>query len=297
MKKIILPVLISAFIIPSIALASWWNPFSWNLWKTMSWNNKQVTQNITATTTTNVATTTATTTTKNNIPTKKIIKKEPIVKISTQTETPQQPYKEIKTDVVVGVGVNTSGSNLTAGQMTEIIQPVVVSQPIVMNPAPTSVPVQIPIQEPAPVPTMSMRLVGSYPSSVGLQNNATLWDSSAMIENGPVILKSITLRMVGSIPLLYMQNFNLSVDGVKFGPVVNEFDNNGNVTFNDSMTLNNGYHDIKLNGDIVINNGDSRNFSFTLRSYESITITDLSGVTIRLSNTEFPIRTSSQTIN
>jgi len=54
---------------------------------------------------------------------------------------------------------------------------------------------------------------------------------------------------------------------------------------------------IKLNGDIVINNGDSRNFSFTLRSYESITITDLSGVTIRLSNTEFPIRTSSQTIN
>ena len=302
MKKIIISALIITFIIPSIALASWWNPFSWNFWKTMSWNNKPIihttttaTTTISTTTTTTVATTTIKNTAKNNIPTTKKVKEESITKISAQTETPQQ-YKETKTEVIVGAGVNTSGSNLTAGQIAETVQPVVIQSIVVI---PVSEPVQTPIQEPTPVPTISMRLTGSYPSSVNLQNNATLWDSSATIENGPVILKNITLRMVGSIPLLCLQNFNLFVNGVKFGSAINELDTNGNVILNDSVTLNNGYHDIKLSGDILDNSGacSGRTFSFTLRSNESLTITDLSGLNIRLSNTELPLRASSQTIN
>ena len=72
MKKtlsIVLSVIAVSIILPSIALAAWWNPFTWNIWKFFPQFNKPVkTEVIKVATTTNNQTATTTSQKQTNIP-------------------------------------------------------------------------------------------------------------------------------------------------------------------------------------------------------------------------------------
>jgi hypothetical protein len=133
MKKPITLALLLAFIIPQIAFASWYNPFSWSIWNIFIGNNSQT-----------------------EMLQKKVddlesklnnTKQSPIESSTTAVISKTQPL--IKTDVVVKNGIV---SNPVVASTVNQNTPVIISSPEILKPVQTPINTPTPDQQPvAPV--------------------------------------------------------------------------------------------------------------------------------------------------
>jgi len=112
-------------------------------------------------------------------------------------------------------------------------------------------------------------------TSLEPQDDYVMWQNTANIVTRPVYLKSLRLRMIGSVQKGDLGNFRLYVDGVQVGDAVAQYDDNGYVTFDltsNPVELKTGNRVIKMVGDII--GGSGRNFKFSLRQAADIEVTD-----------------------
>lgn len=127
------------------------------------------------------------------------------------------------------------------------------------------------------------------------QNDYTMWQSTVTIGNHDAWLKSMQLRIIGSVLPGDLRNFRLYADGVQIGSVAQQ-DSNGYLTFDfgAGVTLKTGGRVIKLIGDVV--GGSNRNFIVSLRQKTDISVVDSQyGVGILPTGT-FPATAPTQTL-
>lgn len=130
-KQLFIVLAVGTFIVPQIVLAAWWNPFSWNIFTFFHKTPKiEVVKIATSTIVTSVATTTAT----SSVDIDAIIKAKVDAQVKATLKTKAEEQAKIDATVKAelekqalqntinntGVGgVNTSGDNRTAGEITQ----------------------------------------------------------------------------------------------------------------------------------------------------------------------------------
>jgi len=262
MKKSITISIIAILAIPSLAFASWWNPFSWGIWKHHSIEiAPKVEVEIRAASSTISATTSP-----------KIIKKITVKKVEVKEPIATITQPQISTPLIVNATI------APAIPVTTTITPVtpLITQQITQAPM---------IEERA---TADISLTGSYPSNIDRQNNASLWNALLTINYGPITINSLTIRIIGSMSDSDLKNLKLYINGNQYGSTIENIGGDFKAKFESPIIINSGTTRIELIGDNVALSG--RKFSFKL--YENQT-TDSFG-TIRISG---EARTPDQTVN
>ncbi len=97
-------------------------------------------------------------------------------------------------------------------------------------------------------------------------SDTVIWQDTATVGTRYAWLKSLQLRVIGSVYVGDLQNFRLFVDGVQVGSAVAQSDANGYVVFdlaNNPLKMETGGRIVKVLADVV--NGSSRNFTASLR--------------------------------
>ena len=135
-------------------------------------------------------------------------------------------------------------------------------------------------------------------SSLEPQNDYVMWQNTPNIGTRSVYLKSLRLRMIGSVQSGDLKNFRLYVDGTQVGSAVDQYDADGYVTFDLTgapVELKTGNRVIKMVGDVI--GGSGRNFKFSLRQASDVEVTDKDygqNVLAALSGGAFSARASGQ---
>lgn len=106
------------------------------------------------------------------------------------------------------------------------------------------------------------------------QTDYNMWQSSVTVGNHDVWLKSLQLRVIGSVAVGDLRNFRLYVDGVMAGSAVAQQDAKGYLVFDlgSGLKLLAGTRQIKLLGDVI--GGSSKNFTISLRQKPDISAVD-----------------------
>jgi len=106
------------------------------------------------------------------------------------------------------------------------------------------------------------------------QKDYNMWQSSITVGNHDVWLKSLQLRVIGSVVIGDLQNFRLYVDGVLAGSAVALQDANGYLVFDlgSGVKLLAGTRQIKLLGDVL--GGSNKKFTISLRQKPDIAVVD-----------------------
>jgi len=106
------------------------------------------------------------------------------------------------------------------------------------------------------------------------QNDYNMWQSSITVGNQDVWLKSLQLRVIGSVVIGDLRNFRLYVDGVQAGSAVALQDANGYLVFDlgSGVKMTAGTRQIKLIGDVI--GGSNKKFTISLRQKPDIYVVD-----------------------
>lgn len=158
----------------------------------------------------------------------------------------------VRADILAGVsgqsvGVNLTGYNVMGGSMASVN--VMGTQLPVANVSLASV-------------NLQSQTVTTNPSLNLPQSNYTVWGSSVNVSTRTVVLKNLTLKMIGSAPVNSVANVQLYVDGVSVGTAT--ADANQRFVFTPNLNLTTGSHTVEVRSDVVA--GASRNFYFTLEN-------------------------------
>ncbi len=130
------------------------------------------------------------------------------------------------------------------------------------------------------------------------QKDYAMWQSTVTIGNHDVLLKTLQLRIIGSVLPGDLQNFRLYVDGVQVGSAIAQPDSNGYLVFDfgSGMTLKTGGRVVKLVGDVI--SGSTRSFTVSLRQKTDISVVDSQyGVGILDSTGTYPATAPSQAVS
>jgi hypothetical protein len=103
------------------------------------------------------------------------------------------------------------------------------------------------------------------------QNDYIMWQNTVSVTNHDLWLKSLQLRVIGSVAVGDLQNFRLQVDGVQVGSAIAQTDANGYIVFDLSaspFTLKTGSRVVKVLGNVV--GGSNKNFFLSLRQKSDI---------------------------
>jgi hypothetical protein len=137
---------------------------------------------------------------------------------------------------------------------------------------------------------------GSTGLTLDPQNDYIMWQSTVTIGNHDVSLKSLQLRIIGSVLPGDLRNFRLYADGVQIGSTIAQQDSNGYLVFDfgSGVTLKTGGRVIKLVGDVV--GGSNRSFIVSLRQKPDISAVDTQyGVGVLDSTGSYPATAPTQT--
>src|SRR3989338_8689015 len=106
------------------------------------------------------------------------------------------------------------------------------------------------------------------------QNDYNMWQSSITVGNQDVWLKSLQLRVIGSVVIGDLRNFRLYVYGVQAGSAVALQDANGYLVFDlgYGVKMTAGTRQIKLIGDVI--GGSNKKFTISLRQKPDIYVVD-----------------------
>jgi hypothetical protein len=112
-------------------------------------------------------------------------------------------------------------------------------------------------------------------NSLDPASDVVVWQDTATIGTRYVWMKSLQIRVIGSVYVGDLQNFRLLVDGVQQGQAISQSDANGYVVFDLSgapVKLETGGRVLKVLADVI--NGSSRNFTASLRQAPDIFVVD-----------------------
>ena len=137
-------------------------------------------------------------------------------------------------------------------------------------------------------------------SDVDPQSDYVMWQNTLNVSNHDAVMKSFTLRQIGSVATADLGNFRLFVDGTQVGATVPSMDANGYVVFDLSLTpkaLTQTSHIIKMVGDII--GGSGKYFSFSLRQASDVMVMDSQlGINVLATATAgIPSAAGNQTVN
>ena len=118
--------------------------------------------------------------------------------------------------------------------------------------------------------------------------NQTIWNTSLSLSGRAVYLKSLALKVIGSIPTNSLQNVKLYVAGIQVASAIG-MDMNGMITFDLSSAPYkiDSSRTIEVRADVV--NGSSRTFSVSLQNASDMMLIDSNynvGVSVALGNTQ-----------
>jgi len=134
-------------------------------------------------------------------------------------------------------------------------------------------------------------------ASINPQNDYPIWTSIVTIGNHEVSLRSLQVRVIGSVVAGDLRNFRLYKDGVQIGSSIAQQDANGYVVFDfgSGITLATGGRTLKLLADIV--GGSGKNFFISLRNKADISAYDTQyGVGLLDSTGVYPASAPTQTL-
>jgi hypothetical protein len=125
-------------------------------------------------------------------------------------------------------------------------------------------------------------------------NAYSVFRATVQVNNRDVLLKSLRLRMIGSIAQNDLQNFGLYVDGTQVATASLGSDNYVVFTPSTPYTLRAGSRNLDVRADIV--GGSTRQFSFSLRYPSDLSVVDSQyGVGVQVSGT--PASTAQITVS
>jgi len=307
MKKLIkLSVLLLtfSFLIPHLALASWWNPFSWSIF---SKTNTEKTETIKTTVLANIATTT----TSNRATSTKIVtkselkKKETNIQANTKAKTENRTITDInsnkamtnKTSVVSIVktiqaeqesqnnitgGANISGDNRTLAQIAQEKaeqeareltekQSTELAKKLADEQAMRDAENQARLQEQATPITVTSRITGDVMNGGEIEPgtlNKKIWSATFSIDSEKeVYLNSLNLRMIGSISRDVLRNIKLYVSGSEISSIAS-IDSNDELSFSIPPSTVINSKTLEVRADVI--GGETRSFSITLQSSANI---------------------------
>ena len=133
-------------------------------------------------------------------------------------------------------------------------------------------------------------------TSLSPQTDFVMWQSTVTVGNHDAWLKSLQLRVIGSVLVGDLRNFRLTVDGAAVGSAIAQTDANGYLIFDfgSGVKLTAGSRIIKLVGDII--GGSTRTFVVSLRQKSDISLYESQyGVGILPTGT-FPATAPTQTL-
>jgi len=110
------------------------------------------------------------------------------------------------------------------------------------------------------------------------QSDYVMWQSTVTINNHDAWLKSLQLRIIGSVQTGDLRNFRLYADGVQVGSAIAQVNmgapDNGYIVFDfgSGVKLKTGSRILKLVGDVV--GGSNRNFIVSLRQKPDISVVE-----------------------
>ncbi|KKR48413.1 MAG: LPXTG-motif cell wall anchor domain protein [Candidatus Curtissbacteria bacterium GW2011_GWA1_40_16] len=104
------------------------------------------------------------------------------------------------------------------------------------------------------------------------QTDFVMWQSTVTVGNHDAWLKSLQLRVIGSVQVGDLRNFRLTVDGAAVGSAIAQTDANGYLVFDfgSGVKLTAGSRIVKLVGDII--GGSTRTFVVSLRQKSDISL-------------------------
>jgi len=129
------------------------------------------------------------------------------------------------------------------------------------------------------------------------QNDYVMWQSTATIGTHDAWLKSLQLRVIGSVQAGDLRNFRLFADGIQVGSAVSQTDAGGYVVFDMNASpylLKAGGRVLKLVGDVV--GGSNRNFIVSLRQKPDIAVVESQYNQPMLLGTATPLTAPTQTL-
>ncbi len=144
---------------------------------------------------------------------------------------------------------------------------------------------------------MSTSVTPSTDAAPTPANDIVGWQDNATIGNHTAWLKSLQLRVIGSVLPGDLQNFRLYVDGTMVGTAVAQPDANGYVVFDmnsNPVSLLTGARTLKVLLNIV--NGSSRTYTISLRQKPDILAVDSQYGQPILATGTFPVAANIQTI-
>jgi len=155
---------------------------------------------------------------------------------------------------------------------------------LVETPLPTPSPVEEP---PIELATLSFGAAGPSASNIAVvtdgsaalpriseaKTDLVMWESLATIGIRDVVLKSIKLRKSGSTQNDQIGNLRLYANDTLIG-TVDAIDNDGYISFDSNLILNQGSTDFKLVGDINTGGLINRNFIWALSSVSNVVVKD-----------------------
>lgn len=116
------------------------------------------------------------------------------------------------------------------------------------------------------------------------QTNYSVWGTDLSITTRAALLKSVTVKMIGSAPTNSLTNVGLVVNGVRVASA--SADSNGRFVFDLSAAprvLTTGSHSVEVRADVVA--GSSRSFYFTLENAADLMVEDSNlGVNVNVTN-------------
>lgn len=127
------------------------------------------------------------------------------------------------------------------------------------------------------------------------QNDYTMWQSTVTIGNHDTLLKSLQLRVIGSVLPGDLRNFRLYADGTQIGSTIAQQDAAGYLVFDfgAGVTLRTGGRVLKLVGDVV--GGSNKSFIISLRQKPDISVYDSQYGAGLLATGTFPATAPTQT--
>lgn len=111
-------------------------------------------------------------------------------------------------------------------------------------------------------------------ASLDPQNDFVMWENTASVTTRDIYLKTLSLKMIGSVAASDLGNFRLFVDGIMVA-TLSSVDANNYLTFNLSgspVKLATGNRVIKVLGDVI--GGSNKTFSFHLRQVSDVNAID-----------------------